>query len=174
MLNFKLLPKYFPRKTLGNPIKPITTKTECHTCSTQQQFRHFFCEGCSNIISPSTLAALNHFELFNLYLFTPPPNPNPNPSPEVFHLNPKTLETKFRSYQKLVHPDKFLSRDDDGALHSQTKEIVKTINHAYQFLLNDFERANYVVLPWLGKKFFTHRKVDAERSRFHRGREPVP
>ena len=54
-------------------------------------------------------------------------------SPSKFDINKKTLEENFRKYQKVIHPDKFISKNDNMELHDKAKEIAITINSAYKF-----------------------------------------
>ena len=111
-------------------LRNLTTKADCKSCG-PVSFKDFFCVNCEDIIESSEINKLNYFKMFDL--------------PPQFDINKKALEVKFREYQKIIHPDKYLSKDDNQYLYNKTKEIVILINSAYKFLLKDFDRANYVL-----------------------------
>ncbi len=64
-------------------------------------------------------------------------------SPRAFDVNALDLETKFKSLQKRLHPDRYFFMSQQEQLHSA--EHASAVNIAYQTLKDPLKRAKYLV-----------------------------
>jgi len=71
----------------------------------------------------------NYFELFEL--------------PVVFDVPQEHLDTRFRSLQRFLHPDKFASEPDTQRRWSM--QAASFVNEAYQTLSKPLKRASYIL-----------------------------
>ena len=71
----------------------------------------------------------NYFELFNL--------------PEKFQIDSVKLQENYRSIQKEIHPDKFVTSPENEKVQSMIKST--QANDAYQTLKSPIKRAKYIL-----------------------------
>ena len=55
------------------------------------------------------------------------------------------LNSQYKSYQRVLHPDKFSASDIDPKLQDNAKQVRSYCSNAYQILLNDITRAQYIL-----------------------------
>ena len=112
-------------------------------------FKSHICKSCSLLVNNSQehipqiclsctkkdsiledIIAMDFFHLFNI-----------KPS---FVVDRNFIFREYRSLQKLVHPDLIISLQDKEAI-KEAERASSIISKSYQILLNDYERAKYIV-----------------------------
>lgn len=112
-------------------------------------FKSHICKGCTLLVNNSQehipqiclsctkkdsiledIIAMDFFHLFNI-----------KPS---FVVDRNFIFREYRSLQKLVHPDLIISLQDKEAI-KEAEKASAIISKSYQILLNDYERAKYIV-----------------------------
>jgi molecular chaperone HscB len=115
----------------SNHVNSYYEAFKCQKCSKQCTDRlKFFWGECHQLKDPEVLNSVNYFELFSIE--------------EIYDINKKELEQTFYKLQKLFHPDRFTSENDDKLVESSTT-YSSFINNGYYLLKNDLERAKYLL-----------------------------
>lgn len=90
----------------------------------------FFCGNCNFLKDPNILTSIDYFEFFGIK--------------QTFNIDQEILDKRFHDLQRVFHPDKFASGEDEELIeHSNTYSSY--INNGYNLLKNDLERAKYIL-----------------------------
>ncbi|CRG99411.1 chaperone, putative [Plasmodium relictum] len=106
-----------------------TKKLECHNChnNINVDVVPFFCKSCKALVNVDVFKIFNIFELFDL---------------EVnYDIDKAFLKKKFNDIQKIYHPDK----NAQSCELEKINEVSSYLNNAYKTLLNDIDRALYLM-----------------------------
>ena len=89
----------------------------CWKCGTDENKVDYFCgsDACG-VVQSYKLKDVNAFQLFNLE--------------QKYFIDLQVLETEYKNVQKLLHPDKFVSKSNDE--REASNETSSTVNQAYQ------------------------------------------
>ncbi|CRG96748.1 chaperone, putative [Plasmodium gallinaceum] len=109
-------------------IKKIK-KVKCYNChnSIDVDLVPFFCKNCKALINVDVFKIFNIFKLFDLE--------------ETYDIDKAFLKKKFNDIQKIYHPDK----NSQNTELEKINEVSSYLNNAYRTLLNDVDRALYLM-----------------------------
>ncbi|SCN59688.1 chaperone protein, putative [Plasmodium chabaudi adami] len=105
-------------------------KVKCSNCSCDINIETLVplcCQSCKALISVEVFKIFNFFELFDLEA--------------SYDIDKNILKKKFNDIQKIYHPD----QNSQNPELEKVNEVSSYINHAYKTLLNDIDRAVYIM-----------------------------
>ena len=103
----------------------------CTSCVHSHQ--KLACNPCQYLEDPAQLKKINYYQFFCL-------------GEPHFDLNLKALTQQFKQYQRFIHPDRFeMVPTGREQIKDHAHELSSFANNAYQVLLNEIERAEYLM-----------------------------
>ncbi|EGC33756.1 hypothetical protein DICPUDRAFT_154133 [Dictyostelium purpureum] len=122
--------RFYTTKADDNHASNIINKLKqspCWSCNEHIEKKKVFCPMCNKVQKPDS--SVDIFFLFDI---------KPH-----FKIDLKDLSHRFKSLQKLLHPDLFEQKNEKEKALS--KEISTSINTAYNILKSPFLRAEYIL-----------------------------
>ncbi|SBT70974.1 chaperone, putative [Plasmodium malariae] len=105
-------------------------KVKCYKCHRDINVDNvpFSCQSCKALINVDVFKIFNFFELFGFRKVS-------------YDLDKNYLKKKFNDIQKIYHPDKNAQNSELERIN----EVSSYLNNAYGILLNDIDRASYMI-----------------------------
>ena len=120
----------FSTKNIGT-LKSHICKSCVNLLSKEVDSAPHICYSCTKKSSLlEDITNMNNFELFDI-----------NPS---YSINKDKVYKEYKSLQKLVHPDLIIALKDAEAV-KEAEKVSSIISKSYKILLDDYERAKYMV-----------------------------
>ncbi|CDU17602.1 chaperone, putative [Plasmodium yoelii] len=126
-------------------------KVKCYSCNCDINIETLVplcCQSCKALISVDVFKIFNFFELFDIE--------------PTYDIDKNILKKKFNDIQKIYHPD----RNSQNPEMEKVNEVSSYINNAYKTLLNDIDRAIYIMDKKYNYKIHEEENLEDEQFLF--------